>query len=198
MREQLGETLPAVAAGLEATAAAARGFHEEAVRRLLPYARADMTAARQLAKIYDDHGEQVNAAHMLLEAGVDFHNPDLELHAADLLCHNGEYAEAKTILERILADQGPQWSNRPVALRVAARVAEATNRLDAACEYLAAALRLDPAHLDGRWYLVQLLCQRGLSSDAWTTINAAPDQLPIRSINEARASLDACYHGGNA
>jgi hypothetical protein len=189
LREELSETRPALVASLEAAATAARGFHDEAVHMLLPYARTDVTAARQLAKIYADHGEQINAARMLLEAGTDFHNPDLELHAADLLCDNGEYAEARTVVERLLATYGSEWAGRAAALRVAARIAEATSRLDAACEYLAAAVRLEPANVDGRWYLIQLLCQRGRSEEAWATIKAASDELPIRNVNEARAWL---------
>jgi tetratricopeptide (TPR) repeat protein len=196
MREQIGDTKPAVATGLEATAAAARGFHDEAVRMLLPHARADMTAARQLAKIYDDHGEQVNAARTLLDAGVDFHNPDLVVHAAEILFENGEHADAKDAIDRVLAEHGPEWSSRPVALWIAARIAEGADRLDTACDYLAAALRLDPSHVNGRWFLVQLLCQRGLSGQAWQTIIDAPAELPVHSVNEARAWLDACYHGG--
>jgi hypothetical protein len=196
MREQIGNVQPAVAASLEAAAAAARGFHDQAVRLLLPFARANMTAARQLARIYDDHGDQVSAARTLLEAGTDFHNPDLVVHAADLLCDRGEYAEARAALERVLAEHGPEWPSRPMALRIAARAAEATHRLDVACDYLASAARLEPANQNTRWYLVQLLCQRGLSDQAWRAIKEAPEELTARNVVEARAWLDACYYGG--
>jgi tetratricopeptide (TPR) repeat protein len=196
MSDEIGQTQPAVAAALEASATAARGLHDDAVRMLLPFARKDMTAARQLAKIYNDHGDEVDAARTLLDAGVDFHNPDLVMHAAEIFLENQENTAAKDAIERALADHGPEWQGRATALRIAANVDVATNRIDAACDKLAAALRLDPESVNGRWALVELLCQRGLSRQAWQTISDAPDELPVRTVNEARAWLDACLHGG--
>ena len=127
MREEIGQSKPAVATALEAAAAAARGQHDDAVRMLLPFARADMTAARQLAQIYNDHGDEVNAARTLLDAGRDFHNPDLVTHAAEIFLENGERVAAREAIDGVLADQGSEWAGRPIALRIAARVAAEPN-----------------------------------------------------------------------
>lgn len=185
--DTIKDELPQQAALIEAISAAASGDVAGAIRQLRSMPSIDMTAIAALATAYLRTGN-IGAAADALRQGADvFNQPRLRVDAARLLSENDRHDDAVVELEQLLIDAGGNAALRHDCLGILGEWAAERRDWPTAQLRFRELLALDPHDGKGRWALILVLLQRGLSSEARRVYDDAPDELEITLPAHARA-----------
>ncbi|EIV94913.1 hypothetical protein [Frankia sp. QA3] len=184
--EEFAARHPEEASEIRALSEVASGDAAAAIKRLRPRRGQSVAAAIMLARAYQMADRIDDQVQTLRDAASDFNDPSLRQGAAEVFAHAGRVDEAQSELDALLTSTGPDWSGRPSALRMAARLSYEARQFDRTVVFFEAALQIEPDNASMRWALVHILVyNRGDLVRAWRVFSSAPAPLEPSSVAEA-------------